>query len=357
MGDTPFAERAAPETLLPGVLARLDRLDAILYGQAPEREVVEAASDERWEMRAAALHALGQASGREARAALMQALADEHPMVRATAVRALGTAGDQAPLDSLLTAARDPDAEVRAAAADALGARRGASIGRREAATNLMGAVSGTSRHFWLVLVRQLAIFQRNWLLAALTLALADGLVLVLANALHWGVRDAATILNLATTLCAALGIAYSANLAHDEASEVTLATGTSRRVILLSRLFAVVGAASLISGVASSAMGLVFGQDVWAIVQLWLGPVALIGSLTLTLTLWLGSWASMLAVAAFEAVQTFHIGARGDLGLAQHPFLWQTSPAILCLALLCLAAALVATPRQIRFPRVMSQG
>lgn len=357
MGDHPFAEHPAPETLLPGVLERLDRLDTTLYERPSVDVALARASDERWEMRAAALHALGRARGPAALDALTNGLADEHPAVRATAVRALGRRGNRVPLDRLLTAARDGEPEVREAAAEALGTFRGASLPGPKAATGRVRAASGTLRHFWLVLARQPAIFQRNWLLSALTLLLANGLVLLLASMLRWSLRDSATLLNLTTTLCAALGIAHSANQAYDEAAEVTLATGTSARVVLLSRLLTVVVATSAIAGVASSALGLVYGRSVWDIVQLWLGPVVLIGSLTLTLTLWVGSWVSMLLVAAVEAAQTFHIGAQGDLGLAEHPFLWQTSPAILCLALLCLVVALVATPRQIGFPRVVRDG
>src|SRR5579862_5117461 len=95
----PAARFSAAPDLRAGVLARLERRRVALAAQAP----LTALRDPKWEVRAAAAHALGElasgasadeplslASLTNAYAMLSDALCDEHRLVRGAAIRALG---------------------------------------------------------------------------------------------------------------------------------------------------------------------------------------------------------------------------------------------------------------------------
>src|SRR5215469_15040358 len=111
----------APSSLLPSVLQRL--------GLTPEQAVYEFSFDdlaaklgsEDWEMRAAAVRALGKRDADVPIELLVSVLDDEDESVRAAAVHLLGKVARQAPLDRLVTALHDADWHVRETAVLALG--------------------------------------------------------------------------------------------------------------------------------------------------------------------------------------------------------------------------------------------
>jgi anti-sigma factor RsiW len=205
-------------------------------------------------------------------------------------------------------------------------------------------------RHAWLVLVRQWALLPGRGLLAALVLFASDILALMVALRFAGSLPAAAATLAVITTLSATLGIAFAVNVAHDPGVEVTLATPTSLRALLFCRFFMVTGASTLLAGCASIVIALLYGQGVWGIVELWLGPMLLLSSLTLALVLLIGSWIAALPAFLLEAMQLLRLSRDGQILPLEHPHLWQTNPAILLLAAVCLAVVFVYAPRHVRF-------
>ncbi len=144
-------QAAVPASLLPSVLSRLGLGDrsALSLNQADEvvaalkheasavrvaavraleqgetssiEPLVAALHDPAWEVRAAAVWALGKLGEQAPLEALIGALADEDPSVRAAALRTLGLLGDRVPLEPIIRALHDPAWQVREIAALTLG--------------------------------------------------------------------------------------------------------------------------------------------------------------------------------------------------------------------------------------------
>lgn len=111
----------APSSLLPGVLQRLGLTsEQALYEFSFDDLAAKLGSDD-WEVRAAAVRALGKRDADVPIELLVSVLDDEDESVRAAAVHLLGKAARQAPLDRLVTALHDADWHVRETAVLALG--------------------------------------------------------------------------------------------------------------------------------------------------------------------------------------------------------------------------------------------
>jgi WD40 repeat protein len=146
-------QAAVPASLLPFVLSRLGLGDrpALSLNQADEvaaalkheasavrvaavraleqggtssiEPLVAALQDPAWEVRAAAVWALGKLGEQAPLEALIGALADEDSSVRAAALRTLGLLGDRVSLELIIRALHDPAWQVREIAALTLGER------------------------------------------------------------------------------------------------------------------------------------------------------------------------------------------------------------------------------------------
>src|SRR5260370_696103 len=146
-------QATVPDSLLPSVLSQLGLGDrpALSLNQADEvaaalkheasavrvaavraleqggtssiEPLVAALHDSAWEVRAAAVWALGKLGEQAPLEALIGALADEDPSVRAAALRTLGLLGDRLPLEPIIRALHDPAWQVREIAALTLGER------------------------------------------------------------------------------------------------------------------------------------------------------------------------------------------------------------------------------------------
>jgi WD40 repeat protein len=103
---------------------RVAAVRALEQGGASSIEPLSAAlHDSAWEVRAAAVWALGKLGEQAPLEALIGALADEDPSVRAAALRTLGLLGDRVPLEPIIRALHDPAWQVREIAALTLGER------------------------------------------------------------------------------------------------------------------------------------------------------------------------------------------------------------------------------------------
>ena len=126
----------APDTLLPALLARLERAGAHFSGEPSLEAYLAALYDPAWQVRAGAIQGLAALGARVPIETLVAAMDDEDASVRAAAIRALGSLGERAPLESLVAALQDPEWPVREIAALTLG-----SLGKRAPVEALVAAV------------------------------------------------------------------------------------------------------------------------------------------------------------------------------------------------------------------------
>ena len=371
----------APPTLFTGAMARISALDPYLTPQQNSATRHDAAGlsslsplfaatrDPRWEVRAAAVQALGKyaavAPSAQIDAALTAALQDEHALTRLLAVYALMGQGQgqgqgtHAPIEQLAQATHDPDAEVREAALAALQRlQRQQDMPQRADVAALVPSPAALAAfstlwrlcyHFWLTLLHQWSILQRRWLLTVFILLVSYGLVIAISLQPNKSLMEASLALAVTTTLASAFGVTFTSDGKHDAGMEVALSTPTSQRVILLGRYLLLIGSNTALALGASAVVALLNGQGLWGIVQVWLGPLLLLSSLALALTLWLGAWLAFLLSALLALAQTLRFTPDGHFMLVAHAPLWQTSPLTLFLALLCLLIAFAYMPRRTR--------
>lgn len=382
----------APASLLANVMGRLEQRQGYLSATKPEEERAAALKHPQWEIRAAAVHAIGNAGEPSTRDLLLAALNDEHRLVRAAAVRALGCLGVHAPLDTLLLAMHDPAWEVREMViltlssfdeqapdllkALLLAAQRDTHSNVRDAATFALKSyntrseatsqgvaadempllVAAQRRSPWLrAIERYCLIFWRQ--VALIHKSIWAGTLLIL---LGWGlqsflsgddVRTASLLLALLTTVSAATGTAFIFGGERDSAFEVTLSTPTSVRVVMFSRFLLVVGYNILLAASASALMALLHSEGFWATMQLWFGPMLLLSSFTLTLSLFVGAWVATFAALVVEFSQTVVFNSQQhwlafNFVVSQN---WQTNPVLFMLAFGLLVFAALYAPRQPR--------
>lgn len=208
--------------------------------------------------------------------------------------------------------------------------------------------------HFWLILKAQVRIIHRSiWLASALVILFSGVLAsIALSTSLahnHW--QSVALFLSLVTTVTAASGAAFIFGPENDAGLELMLATPTSIRFVMLSRMALVVGYNFALSATVSAAIALAFGGSLWGIMQLWLGPMLLLSSITLALSLLIGSWLAMLVSFILEMIQALPLSMTQHLPMLQmaNPTTWQTNPTILLLAVLFILFAVLYAPQQPR--------
>ncbi|MEO8972907.1 MAG: zf-HC2 domain-containing protein [Ktedonobacteraceae bacterium] len=206
--------------------------------------------------------------------------------------------------------------------------------------------------HFWLILKAQVRIIHKSiWIASALVILFGGVLasIALYSSTAHNHWQQITLFLSLITTVTAASGSAFIYGTENDAGLELTLATPTSIRFIMLSRLVLVVGYDFALSFIVSIAMTLVFGGSLWDIMQLWVGPMLLLSSITLVLSLLVGSWLAMLVSFILELIQALPLSLTQHLPALQmaNPVTWQTNPTILLLAVLFILFAMFYAPRQ----------
>jgi hypothetical protein len=110
-----------PSSLLPNVLHRLGLVPEQALSELPFDDLVAKLKSDNWNVRAAAVRALGKREADVPMELLVPVLDDEDETVRAAAVHMLGKAARRASLDRLVAALHDADWHVRETAVLALG--------------------------------------------------------------------------------------------------------------------------------------------------------------------------------------------------------------------------------------------
>jgi hypothetical protein len=206
--------------------------------------------------------------------------------------------------------------------------------------------------HLWLVFKKQIGIIHKSiWIASAMVMVFGCILVLVATSGDHSHIRDAQLLLALFASVIGASGVAFIYGAENDVGFELTLSTPTSIRIVMICRMVLVVGYNLLLSALASTILALSYGGGPWEIIQLWLGPMLLLASISLVLSLMVGSVIALLFSLILEATQALPTYMeKGLIGLQlAHPELWQTNPTILLLAVLFFVFAIIYAPRQPR--------
>jgi Predicted transmembrane transcriptional regulator (anti-sigma factor) len=204
-------------------------------------------------------------------------------------------------------------------------------------------------QHFWLVLSRQVPLLHKSiWFASPLIIALAC-LFVIFARTGNIPVRSASTLISLCTAVIAASGMAFIYSGEHDEGLEITLTTPTSIRLVLVSRSLLVIGYNILLGTIASAIVAIIYGGSIAHIIQMWLGPVLFLSSLSLVFSFFIGSTFAMFGTLIVELSQAISFNTQQGLIMLQfnHSALWQTNWWMLTLAVILITFAIIYAPRK----------
>lgn len=209
--------------------------------------------------------------------------------------------------------------------------------------------------HLWLVFKRQVPLIHLSiWLATPLVILFGGGLAFYDIIIIHVAGIATNWSLPLFTTVSAAASAAFIYGEENDAGLELTLSTPTSIRLVMLCRMLWVVGYNFVLAALASTIIAVAHGGGLWQIMQMWLGPMLLLSSFTLALSMILGSWVAVLVSIILETAQAFLLDTNTHpvmIHLSQTG-LWRTNPTMLLLALLFIAFATFYAPKQ---PRLAS--
>jgi hypothetical protein len=180
------------------------------------------------------------------------------------------------------------------------------------------------------------------WIASALGVTLAVLYALTLPHSV--GEQD---VFAFALPLIAATGIAFLYGPDVDAGLEMALSTPTSPRLVLLGRFALLFSYDTALALAGTLALALLHHEGFAALASVWFGPMALLSTLSLALSLVLGPAVAVGAAAALwlSRMLTFGFGDGVALHISAATF-WQTSPQILVLSLVLLALALLYVPR-----------
>lgn len=221
------------------------------------------------------------------------------------------------------------------------------------------GATRRSSRYrgfVWLArfVAAQTPLVRREiWPASAVVMAIGAALSLIVGSS---GGEVPGTALALLAPFAAAIGIAMIYGQENDPALELALATPTSPRLVVVARLVVVLAWDLVLAVAATLVLAIANGPSVFMpLVSLWLGPMLLLGCLTLVLSLFVHSSLAIVATSILWIVRALEVAGEvrlHDLGglTTVVDAVWQTSPLTLALALLLLAVALFLTPYREQF-------
>jgi hypothetical protein len=198
----------------------------------------------------------------------------------------------------------------------------------------------------------QILVLQRGvWAVSAVAVIACLVTVLVMRTPSEIVTR---ILLSLIVPLVTALGAAFLSGPENDPALEVALATPVSPRLVAGIRIGLVLLYNFVLASLLTLAASAGHEGGFALLASLWFGPALLIGAVSLLLSMVTSSVVGVGAAAVLLIVRLASYlaglpqsGATTWLGALDR--LWTTSPLVLALALACLWAALLWTPRQLR--------
>jgi hypothetical protein len=206
--------------------------------------------------------------------------------------------------------------------------------------------------HLWLVFAQQIRLIHKSiWIVSTLVGVFCCSMAFIFSRHAQYNLQNMTSILVLFTAVVASSGVAFIYGSDNDAAFEITLATPTSIRIVMLCRVVLVIGFNFILSAIASFIIALVHSGGIWEIMQLWLGPMLLLSSISISLSLLVGSAFAVATTLILEALQAIPVTIEKGLVVLQfaRPDVWQTSPTVLLLALFLFVFAVFYAPRQPR--------
>lgn len=226
-----------------------------------------------------------------------------------------------------------------------------AKIAEGEARAAHSGVMVRLLRRGWHIFCAQFALIHKSlWVASALVCLLGLVLTLVMAHGSASQIHLAGNLLVLFIIVVGASGSAFIYGAAVDSGFELSLATPTSVRFVMLCRMMIVLGYNILLAALASAVFATVYGGGFWGMVQLWLGPMLFLSSLCLTISLFVSSAFALICTVVISALQQFPATFLHRVGLTLPSLdLGPTSPALLIGALLLVVGAVIFIPKQPR--------
>ena len=227
-----------------------------------------------------------------------------------------------------------------------------ATIDAQSARVGWRQAVQKRLTHLWLILTRQVALIHRSiWYLTPLVTLFGCLLALFAPAEGVNRIHTAQLILSLFITVVGAAGMAFIYGAEHDASFELTVATPTSTRTVMFCRMTLVLGYNIALAALASALVTFVLGGSFWEVIQLWLGPLILLTSVSLLLSLTISSVVALAASLLLEAMQTVALNFEQGMVALQwsHSSAWQTNPCLLLLAVALLVIAALYAPRKVK--------
>jgi len=207
-------------------------------------------------------------------------------------------------------------------------------------------------RHLWAVWRGQAPLVRQGVWITSAALLLVIALGCFVAFLLH-NKSMAEALFAFCAPLVAGLSVLTIYQPGTDPRLELALASPTSPRAVLLSRVLLLLGYDLALSLGATALLTLLFGDNFWAVGALWFGPMLLVTMLSVLLSLLLGT---LVALVSTLLLALAHLLAQGTLSVdwlnsarSALDSLWQTNPMVIVLALTFLLLALVYAPRQER--------
>ena len=205
----------------------------------------------------------------------------------------------------------------------------------------------GLARHFthyWLVFKSQIPTLPKSiWSASALIMGLACLLMLYHPT----DTNTTSILLTLFTSVIGASGMAFVYGPQSDTGYELLLSTPTSPRLVMFSRMMLVLGYDIALALFVSILLVIVRGEQLAQLVQLWFGPLLLLSSLSLLLSLFFGSMIALCGSLTLLIAQTFQFDTNGFALV--HTGWWQTNSMLLLVSVLLVLVALYYVPRRVR--------
>lgn len=202
------------------------------------------------------------------------------------------------------------------------------------------------SEHFWRVVVAQMRLLRRGmWVASALGVALAALYAALVPTV------SAGNVLTVALPLIAASGAAFLFGPENDPALELALGTPTYAHTVLFGRFLLLFGYDVALALAGTALVAASHSESMWVLASLWFGPMALLSTVSLALSLIVNPLVAGGATAALWLSRLVHLDEGASLRLTP-TMLWHTSPQMLAISLGLLLVTLLCASRQEWFAR-----
>lgn len=227
-----------------------------------------------------------------------------------------------------------------------------AKIDAQEKAAMQHRSIQRGAQHLWLVFARQVPLIHKSiWIASFLVNVLMLMLVFLGREGARHNLHSVEGVLAFFTTIAAAAGVAFMYQAEHDAGYEIILSTPTSVRIVMICRMALVVGYNMALAALTSAIIAIALGGTLWDFMHIWLGPMLLLASISLTISVIFGSVVSLAISLLLEVVQAIISSVEKMIPVVHflRVTLLQTTPLALFIALLLIVFAVCYAPRQPR--------